>query len=488
VDTTPKPEELGDALAQLALINRITTALSASMHTGRLTETIAAILLSPRGLHFSRVFLLVYDEARECFRPGCARGIADESQAQDLRKRFEAEHAYLAGLSETMAAHGDHGLTDLTDRLKASALWIEAMQSPHGEKLDIEDWNELCIMPGRELPDSLFVRLAESPGAILREQPADVEALPSPLDKVLALPFAACSVHTSKGVRLAILVDRVHQKPAAITRADLSLLDWFQSQLSLAWAGFELYTELKDALDELRQLDTLKSNFLATVSHELRTPLTAIHGFLDLLREGRLGPVTDTQKALLDRSRRQSDHLLGLVNDLIDLAQYQVEPARLLPVTGVDAHECLAAALTQLSVRPHWNNARIVTPPKPERPVLVMANKTALERILYHLLDNALKFSRPGTEIQVSFTRCEDNWHLSIADQGIGLEAAQLRKVFSHFYQVDSRLSRDYPGMGIGLTLVKMQLQASGGRILVESEPQKGSVFSVVYPRWASPG
>ena len=118
----------------------------------------------------------------------------------------------------------------------------------------------------------------------------------------------------------------------------------------------------------------------------------------------------------------------------------------------------------------------------------MVANEGALERILFHLLENALKFSAAGSEVAVRFDRLDGNWHLAIADRGIGIERLQLRRIFSLFYQIDSRTTRAHTGMGIGLTLVKVLLDATGGHILVESEPGQGSVFTIVYPCWGETG
>jgi signal transduction histidine kinase len=235
-------------------------------------------------------------------------------------------------------------------------------------------------------------------------------------------------------------------------------------------------------------MDSLKNSFLATVSHELRTPLTAILGFLDLILGNQNEPLSDCQQSLLDRSRRQAGHLLDLVNDLLELAEHQAAGAHPLPIGRVDAYKALDTAMKDLAASPRWGQGRIVTPPVACRPCLVAANESALERIFFHLIENALKFSPPGSEVTVRFDRFDDHWHLAVADCGIGIERFQLRTIFSLFYQIDSRLSRAYPGMGMGLTLVKVLLEATGGNILVESEPGRGSVFTVVYRRWKENG
>jgi signal transduction histidine kinase len=488
VNTERNTHEIGEALAQLALINRVTIALSEAVGADDLTQAIAAALTSALGLHFSRAFLLAYDDKRECFSAKRAVGVSDADQARRLVKQLEAEQTYLDGLAHSFAAQDETCLAELMDHLQLESLWIETIQHPNDEELAIEGWKGLFVTLAHEQPESLYARLVKQPCVLRFESASDIAALPPPLQTVLTTPFVVLSVHTSKGARLAILADRAWQPDPAVNRGDLLLLEWFQSQAGLAWSRAELNADLACALDHLRELDTLKNNFLATISHELRTPLTAILGFLDLVLGHPVETLTDRQRGLLDRSRHQAGHLLGLVNDLLELAEHQAEGARPLPVGRVDAHEALETAMSHLAESPRWGRACVTTPPMGSAPCLVAANELALERIFFHLLDNALKFSPPGSEVAVRFERFGDNWHLAIADRGIGMERAQLRGIFSLFYQIDSRLSRSYPGMGIGLTLVKVLLEATGGNILVESEPGQGSVFTVVYPRWENRG
>ena len=476
--------DFGEALRQFALINRITIALSTAVGTEDLADTLAAVLVSPLGLHFSRAFLFCYDTRRECFLADRAVGISSREQAHRLLEQFEAERRYLDDLVSDPAAVGEDRLPELIDRLQAGALCIEALQEQGAGHLDFEGWATLCVGRSREPTGDLFSRLSVEPSVLLLENPEDVRALPEPLNAVLTPPFAAFSVETSKGLRLAILVDRAHQPDPTIRRNDLSLLEWLRSQLSLAWASAELYADLDLALARQRELDVLKDNFLATISHELRTPLTAVLGFLGLVLGERAGPLTADQTHLLDRSRRQADHLLGLVNDLLILAEYQAGSAQELPLGPVDVQAALRAALLRLRIDPKAEKTPISEPRVGREPFLAVANPTALERILFHLLHNAAKFSPPGAEVAIRFDRVGENVYAAIEDRGPGIERSQMREIFSHFYQVDSRLKRTHPGMGIGLTLVKLLLDATGGHVLVESRPGEGSVFTVVYPAW----
>jgi len=472
---------LTSALHHLARINRITAALSPAVEKDQVAGAIGVALTSPRGLGYSRAFIFAYDEQRECFLPDRALGAAGPDEAVRLAKQSEAERDYLENLLQSLA--GDASLAALVEKLDAESLWIDAVQSLDAPGLVFEQWRELCIVPVGA-GTGLFTRLAGEPLVVLCKEREDLEALPSPLGGILSLPFVAFSIFTAGGARAVVLADRAFQPDRAIAPEEISLLRWFRSFADLVWSDAETHAELASALERLREIDTLKNDFLATISHELRTPLTAVLGFLDILLDESKRLAAAERRDLLERTRRQADHLLGLVNDLLALAEHRIEGAKALPVGRVDPARPLNAAIARLRANPKWEKARIVAPGVGESPCRILADEQTLERIFYHLLENALKFGGPENEVRVRFQQVGDNCHLAVEDRGIGIERSQLHKIFSHFYQVDSRLSRGYPGMGIGLTLVKILLDATNGHILVESEPGKGSIFTVVYPRW----
>ncbi len=123
-----------------------------------------------------------------------------------------------------------------------------------------------------------------------------------------------------------------------------------------------------------------------------------------------------------------------------------------------------------------------ISPELQARTPLIRGDRTALERIFFHLLDNAAKFTPPEGQVGVSFREHEGQLDITIEDSGIGISAEELQRIFDHFYQVDSRLERVYGGMGMGLTVVKLLLDATGGRIRVESTPGIGSRFTLTFP------
>jgi signal transduction histidine kinase len=477
-------KEIGQALSLLSLVNRVTLALSGAAGKAEATESIAAILTSPLGLRFSRAFCFEFDDWRECFIASLAVGVASDEEAEALTRRMAAEEALLNGFSRNLAEQSEPG--QLMGHLKAGSLWAQSIHRIEGSLLLIDGWLDLQVFPKSDSNGGadFVAHLQADPSPRCFCTSADLAELPHVLRANLKPPFAAFGIRTTKGVRMIVLVDRAFQRDSTISESDLALLDWFRSQAAVIWANAELYADLEASLGRLREIDALKTSFLGTISHELRTPLTTVLGFLELILSNQAGPLPDQQRRLLDRTQRQADHLLGLVNDLIELAQSQAEGIHRLAPGPVVVHHVLRSALSRLAAGPRSSQMQIAIPDRDAEPCLVAAHDAALERILYHLLDNAVKFSAPGDRIDVSFHLVDDNWHIAIADPGIGIDRSHLRNIFRHFYQIDARLSRAYPGMGIGLTLVRILLEATGGHILVESELGQGSVFTVVYPRW----
>jgi signal transduction histidine kinase len=242
-----------------------------------------------------------------------------------------------------------------------------------------------------------------------------------------------------------------------------------------------MFADLESAYNSLRELEQLKSNFLATISHELRTPLTAINGYLQLLLGNRIGPLSAGQKEVLERIHTHGDLLTGKVNDLIEIAEIESGRGAETVIEPVDPLGAIMNALPRVESR-RMHKGITVEPLVSASIPKILANPTALERIFFHLIDNAIKFSHPQGHVWIEFETVGGELHVKIVDNGIGISQNQLKKIFDSFYQVDNQLTRNYEGLGIGLTVTKKQLDTTHGRISVESQLHKGSVFTVIYP------
>ena len=235
--------------------------------------------------------------------------------------------------------------------------------------------------------------------------------------------------------------------------------------------------ELVHALDRLKELDRLKSNFFSNVTHELRTPLTMILAPLEGLLDGDLGNLRQNQKAYLRPIQHNALKLLKLINDLLDLAkideQYlrlRVEPTDLVDLVSkvVEQSQPLAA---RKDIALHIDIRRSESD--------LQVDLERMERAIVNLLANALKFTEPGGQVTVLMDADDEEVRVSVQDSGIGISADQIESIFQRFSQADGSATRRYGGTGIGLALAKEIVELHGGKITVTSEPNKGSEFVI---------
>jgi PAS domain S-box-containing protein len=229
-----------------------------------------------------------------------------------------------------------------------------------------------------------------------------------------------------------------------------------------------------------------KSEFLAAMSHELRTPLNAISGYVDLLQAGIGGAVTEKQKQFLDRIRRSQQHLLGIINELLNYSRVEAGQLTydlaLIPVRAV-----MDAA------------AHMVIPQAAERGIVLelchctadleaWADRAKVEQILLNLLSNALKFTGRGGRITMSCARVADVVRLEVSDTGRGIPADQLKAIFEPFVQVGRSLTSDHEGTGLGLAISRDLARAMRGELAVVSDLGAGSTFTLTVPAARPPG
>src|SRR5437899_3957521 len=239
-----------------------------------------------------------------------------------------------------------------------------------------------------------------------------------------------------------------------------------------------LRSDLEKATERLRELDRLKSEFFANVSHELRTPLTLILAPASSLTRESHGRLETGQRTLVETIHRNATRLLQLINDLLLLAKLESGEPRIdrVPVdVGGSVQRIAADAPAHAeSLDPHPDLAL-------ERggPFTWNGDERHLDRIVLNLISNACKFSRPGGAVKVAVGSDREGIWITVADQGIGIAPHDLDRIFDRFVQVESSSTRRFQGTGIGLSIVKQLVTLHGGRIVVESEPGKGSTFIV---------
>jgi signal transduction histidine kinase len=229
----------------------------------------------------------------------------------------------------------------------------------------------------------------------------------------------------------------------------------------------------------LEQASHAKSDFMAKMSHELRTPLNVIIGFAELMLDKVPGEINDEQRQCLDDILTSGQHLLGLINDILDLSK--IEAGKVLRLTNIalpDVIESLRSAMMSiLDARKQSLDVELE-----EGLPMVYADKARVRQVLFNLLSNSTKFTPDGGKLKIEAVRDGDWCQLSVVDNGTGIKEEDWERIFDPFYQADSSMPKREEGTGLGLALVRQIVEQHGGRVWVESEYGKGSRFTFTLP------
>ncbi len=223
------------------------------------------------------------------------------------------------------------------------------------------------------------------------------------------------------------------------------------------------------------EITQMKNEFVSTVSHELRTPLTSIKGYVDLILDGDAGEINDIQREFLSIVQENSDRLVELINDMLDISRIEsgrihlkVEPLYVSDLVE-GAVDTFRAVLTQ--------SGRSVDVHVPENLPLVAADRDRVRQVLINLVSNALKYSPAGGDVAVSAELSDGKVTISVRDHGLGIGKHDQEMLFTKFYRVDSAMTREIGGTGLGLSICKSIIELLGGDIGVKSAVGKGSTF-----------
>ncbi len=230
---------------------------------------------------------------------------------------------------------------------------------------------------------------------------------------------------------------------------------------------------------EIERANRHKSEFLANMSHELRTPLHTVIGFSELLAEELQGPLNANQKRFVSHILKDSQHLLSLINEVLDLSKIEAGKVQ-LNREPVDLGAVIEDALS--SIRPRILDKSIDLETDVASPVLVDGDRMRLKQILYNLLSNAVKFTPKGGRIRVDAAKADGFARISVTDTGIGIPPEERESIFDAFHQVGTSAGGMREGTGLGLPIAKRLVEEHGGRLTVESEPGRGSRFTFTIP------
>jgi signal transduction histidine kinase len=277
--------------------------------------------------------------------------------------------------------------------------------------------------------------------------------------------------------------------PHEFDENELRVLRLLADQAAIALANAYLYTEAQERAAELAQslaqreeLVRLKNEFIQNVSHELRTPLAIARGYTDLLDKEEFGSLNDAQRDAVNILSRRINMLIKLVDDLVTILEAEALEIKLEEVNLAELVERVikdfgpVAANKQLRLITNiqWDNEA--------KPPMVRGTSSHLNRLLDNLVGNAIKFTPAGGTITIVLHREGSLVALEVSDEGIGIPAEKIERIFERFYQVDGSTKRRFGGTGLGLALVKEIAEAHNGHVSVQSEVGKGSTFTVILP------
>jgi signal transduction histidine kinase len=359
-------------------------------------------------------------------------------------------------------------------------------------RLDDADGLSVLAEVRRQSPETVTIMLTgyaslDSAVKALREGAYDYLTKPCDVEELKAT--------VARGLDRRQLATQLRARVADLEEANQTIRDLnadLQRRVDEATAELRgMYEAAQRHVEELQELDRLKSQFLSMASHELKTPLTSMSGFLQVaLRrmkrrlEGGM-PEGDEwqreQRSILDQLEvvnRQTSRLARLVNELLDVSR--IETGRVeFAFSPVDFAELSEEVVVRLQLTTTRHALRLST----AGTAVVSADRDHLEQVLNNLVGNAIKYAPGGGPIEVAVEGQGDEVVLSVRDHGLGIPPGDVEKIFGLFYRSEDRASRDIGGMGLGLYISKEIVARHGGRIWAESEPGKGSTFYVALPR-----
>ncbi len=338
--------------------------------------------------------------------------------------------------------------------------------SPRGLPQSVLETREPTLLTGADLADAPALDLGLTKGRL-----AWLFAQPVAVGDVGAGALLLGGLEEQSGERAEAVQDAVRQFAVAVHNA------WTHDRLR------EKSVALAEQGETLVRANRVKTEFLASVSHELRTPLSAIIGFSDLLATSPRENLSPRAREAIERIKRNGEHLLGLINDVLDLAKAEAGRVEIRPAQ-VNVAQLARACVAEVDSLRAGKDLRLLTD-VPDAPLEIFTDAQRVRQILLNLLSNAIKFTERG-EVELSLRATTSVVQISVRDTGVGIFEQAIPELFKDFQQLDAGDGRRYSGTGVGLALSRRLARALGGDIEVTSKKDEGSTFVLTLPRRAS--
>jgi signal transduction histidine kinase len=411
-----RTRELAQSVDELRALGEVSQAVNSTLDLSAVLSTIVAKAVQLSNTEAGAIY--VYD---------------------DLTRQFQLRATH--GMGETLIAAVSDNRTDLSDTTIGEA-------TERREPIQIPD-----------LRETLHSSLEE---AILR---AGFRAL-------LAVPLLR-----PNHVVGALVVRR--RQPGLFPQAVVDLLQTFADQSVLAIQNARLFTEVEEKSRQLEIASQHKSQFLANMSHELRTPLNAILGYTELVLDDIYGEVPGKMRGVLDRVQRNGQHLLGLINDVLDISKIEAGQMT-ISVASYSLEDVLHSVLASVESLATEKKLALKRDIQPHLPV-GRGDERRITQVLLNLVGNAIKFTDHG-EVVVAASEADGSFQIAVSDTGPGISADEQERIFEEFHQADASTTKTKSGTGLGLSIAKQIVEMHGGRIWVESKPGSGSIFRISLP------
>lgn len=319
---------------------------------------------------------------------------------------------------------------------------------------------------------------------------SDVRAEPAHLKPPLLLDtYSAAAMPLLVEDKVIGVLDVQSKHEHAFAPDILKLLSALSDQVAMGVHNAQLYAQQIEMVKHLAGVDRLKTEFLAIISHELRTPLNSIIGFSGILLKGLDGPLTEAQSHDLQIIKDSGEHLLSLIQDILDVSQINAGKVE-LEYEEIDLQEFVQGMLNAVSAMVAEKPISLQEEIDPDLPPLY-ADKRRVRQIMLNLLSNAVKFTKEGQivvqarvveALNASTEQIEPFLEVRVSDTGIGIPKDKQGDIFKEFVMVDGSSSRCFEGVGLGLPITKKLVELHGGRMWLKSEPGRGSTFAFILP------